>query len=48
MTDLFFKTRREFLRDTVIGGAMTWTVPAFIQATMQSPSPRLPMPPPPR
>ncbi len=28
-----FKTRREFLRQTVLGGAMTWTVPAFLAET---------------
>ncbi|MGA1193575.1 MAG: DUF1501 domain-containing protein [Kiritimatiellia bacterium] len=36
MPELHLKTRRAFLRDTMIGGAMTWTVPSFIQATMQS------------
>lgn len=31
-----FKTRREFLRASLMGGAMTWTVPSFIGATIQS------------
>lgn len=29
-------TRREFLRTSMLGGALTWTVPSFLQATMQS------------
>lgn len=28
-----FQTRREFLRQTVLGGALTWTVPAFLSNT---------------
>ena len=28
-----FQTRREFLRSTVLGGALTWTVPAFLANT---------------
>jgi uncharacterized protein (DUF1501 family) len=28
-----FRTRREFLRTTVLGGALTWTVPAFLANT---------------
>src|ERR1017187_4208941 len=28
-----FQTRREFLRTTVLGGAMSWTVPAFLANT---------------
>ena len=27
------KTRREFLRTTVLGGALSWTVPAFLART---------------
>jgi uncharacterized protein (DUF1501 family) len=34
--NLSLHTRREFLRTTLMGGALTWTVPAFIQATMRS------------
>lgn len=34
MNDL--KTRREFLRTTVLGGAVTWTVPAFLARTFSS------------
>ena len=30
------KTRREFLRSTLIGGAVTWTVPAFVARTFSS------------
>ena len=29
------QTRREFLRTSMVGGALTWTVPAFLHATMQ-------------
>ena len=28
------KTRREFLRTTVLGGALSWTVPAFLARTL--------------
>jgi uncharacterized protein (DUF1501 family) len=34
MNDL--KTRREFLRTTVLGGAVTWTVPAFLSRTFSA------------
>jgi len=27
------KTRRDFLRTTVLGGALSWTVPAFLART---------------
>src|SRR5579859_5649732 len=27
------RTRREFLRTSVLGGALTWTVPAFLSST---------------
>ena len=27
------KTRREFLRTTVLGGAFSWTIPAFLART---------------
>ena len=30
------KTRREFLRTSVLGGALTWTVPAFLAKTFGS------------
>lgn len=36
MNDFSLKTRREFLKTTVVGGAMSWTVPSFIQATIQT------------
>ena len=31
-----FYTRREFLRGSVLGGALSWTVPGFVQATLSS------------
>src|SRR5438477_5316215 len=31
--DFSFKTRREFLRTSLLGGALTWTVPAFLANT---------------
>src|SRR6266436_5977432 len=31
--DLTLQTRREFLRSTVLGGALSWTVPAFLANT---------------
>src|SRR5438874_7772969 len=31
--ELTFHTRREFLRSTVLGGALSWTVPAFLANT---------------
>lgn len=30
------KTRREFLRTSVLGGALTWTVPSFISSTFSA------------
>lgn len=33
MNDLYLKTRREFLRGAVLGGALTWTVPSFLAQT---------------
>src|SRR5881396_669968 len=33
---LLLKTRREFLRTTVLGGALTWTVPAFLAETFEA------------
>jgi uncharacterized protein (DUF1501 family) len=33
MSDLTFHTRREFLRKTVLGGALSWTVPSFLANT---------------
>src|SRR5438270_11386185 len=31
--DFSFKTRREFLRTSLLGGALTWTVPSFLANT---------------
>jgi uncharacterized protein (DUF1501 family) len=31
-----FQTRREFLRTSLVGGALSWTVPSFLHATMQT------------
>ena len=36
MTPSALKTRREFLRSTLLGGALTWTVPSFVGSTMDS------------
>jgi len=36
MKELNLKTRREFLRSTVLGGAITWTIPAFLSHTFNS------------
>jgi uncharacterized protein (DUF1501 family) len=33
---LTFQTRREFLRTTVLGGALSWTVPAFLANTFSA------------
>src|SRR5690349_12905964 len=33
MNKLTFQSRREFLRSTVLGGALSWTVPAFLANT---------------
>jgi hypothetical protein len=35
-TNLTLKTRREFLRSTVLGGAMSWTVPTFLAKTFST------------
>ncbi len=35
-TSLTLKTRREFLRTTILGGAITWTVPSFVASTFDS------------
>lgn len=32
-TDETLRTRREFLRNSVLGGALSWTVPAFLSGT---------------
>src|SRR2546425_1220871 len=32
-TEITLQTRREFLRTTVLGGALSWTVPAFLANT---------------
>ena len=31
--EITFHTRRQFLRTTVLGGALSWTVPAFLADT---------------
>ena len=36
MNELFLKTRREFLRTSVLGGAVSWTVPAFLSQTFDA------------
>src|SRR5215831_1234637 len=34
--DLSLKTRREFLRSTVLTGALSWTVPSFLANTFSA------------
>src|SRR5260221_11486664 len=34
--NLTLRTRREFLRSTVLGGALSWTVPAFLANTFSA------------
>jgi uncharacterized protein (DUF1501 family) len=36
MNDLNLKTRREFLRTSILGGAVSWTVPAFLSQTFNA------------
>ncbi|HEX7861275.1 MAG TPA: DUF1501 domain-containing protein [Verrucomicrobiae bacterium] len=36
MSELNLKTRREFLRASVLGGAVSWTVPAFLSQTFDA------------
>ena len=36
MNELYLKTRREFLRTSVLGGAVSWTVPAFLSQTFDA------------
>lgn len=36
MTELHLKTRRQFLGNTLLGGAATWTVPVFLSRTFSS------------
>mgnify|MGYP003575194626 FL=1 len=36
MNELNLKTRRDFLRTSVLGGAVTWTVPAFLSQTFNA------------
>src|SRR5215813_8351554 len=36
MKDLSLKTRREFLRSTVLTGALSWTVPSFLANTFSA------------
>ena len=33
---MLLKTRREFLRSSILGGALTWTLPSFLAETMQA------------
>lgn len=35
MPDPIIRSRREFLRTTLLGGALTWTIPTFLHATLQ-------------
>src|ERR1044071_1896159 len=35
-TEFTLKTRREFLRTTVLGSALTWTVPTFLANTFSA------------
>src|ERR1017187_1217224 len=34
--EMTLQTRREFMRRTVLGGALTWTVPAFLANTFSA------------
>src|SRR5215203_6860051 len=34
--EITFQTRRQFLRTTVLGGAVTWTVPTFLANTFSA------------
>ena len=34
--EIILRTRREFLRSTVLGGALSWTVPAFLANTFSA------------
>jgi uncharacterized protein (DUF1501 family) len=36
MNDPLFTTRRDFLRTTLLGGALTWTVPSFVAQTFSA------------
>src|ERR1035438_7591683 len=36
--DITFQTRREFLRSTVLGGALAWTVPTFLANHFRRPT----------
>ncbi len=36
MNNPLFTTRRDFLRTTILGGALTWTVPSFVAQTFSS------------
>ncbi len=36
MQEPTFRSRREFLRSAVLGGAMSWTVPGFLHATIHA------------
>src|ERR1700734_3661396 len=36
MTPPLFTTRRDFLRTTLLGGALSWTVPSFVAQTFSA------------
>src|SRR5580658_3490703 len=36
MNNPLFTTRREFLRTSLLGGALTWTVPSFVAQTFSA------------
>ncbi len=36
MNNPLFTTRRDFLRTTLLGGALSWTVPSFVAQTFQA------------
>jgi hypothetical protein len=40
MNNPLFTTRRDFLRTTLLGGALTWTVPSFVAQTFSASTPR--------
>src|ERR1700722_17530907 len=36
MNNPLFTTRRDFLRTTILGGALSWTVPGFVAQTFEA------------
>jgi uncharacterized protein (DUF1501 family) len=36
MNNPLFTTRRDFLRTTLLGGALSWTVPSFVAQTFSA------------